>query len=72
MAESQFYNIEKNAKNETNVQNFHVFQICFCIIVTDILFSYMKCHDIPTNGSEHIANYYLFEKWSSARTTLSP
>ena len=58
LAKSQFYNYEKNAKN-VKCANFHIFQICFQIIAPE-LSSYMKCHDIPANGSESIANNHLF------------
>ena len=32
------------------------------MIASGVLFSYMKYHGIPTNGSEHIANNLSFKK----------
>ena len=50
---------------------FNFFQICIQIIYSGVLFLYMKCRKIQSNGSEHTADNHLFYQQFSARTGLN-
>ena len=38
---------------------FHIFKICFQIFASDVLFCYLKCHEISTTGSDYINDFFL-------------